>query len=376
MKRIIAMAFAAITICSCTYKTLTEWPEGCEPEVMGKRIAERFLNGDDERTFSDNIHYSVVSEWVNCIEFARLTGNKDMEEGLIAKLPHFYTDEGRSLLPIRKHVDHTIFGSVPLEVYLMTKDSTWLDKGIEYADLQWCEPDDSIANDIPFEKQLQYWKDGYSNQTRLWIDDMYMITLLQTQAFRATGDEKYIRRTAKEMVLYLDELQNEDGLFYHAPDVPFVWGRGDGWVSAGMPMILKYLPQDDPSFEPILAGYLKMMAALLKYQREDGLWNELVNDNDGQNWAESSCSAMFTYAFIEGCAHGWLGKEYAQAARKAWIALCGRVGEDGALSEICVGTAKKNNHQYYLDRPRRTGDPHGQTAMMWIANALTANFGK
>ena len=25
------------------------------------------------------------------------------------------------------------------------------------------------------------------------------------------------------------------GLFYHAPDVPFVWGRGAGWMAAGMP---------------------------------------------------------------------------------------------------------------------------------------------
>ena len=48
---------------------------------------------------------------------------------------------------------------------------------------------------------------GYSWQTRLWIDDMFMITAVQSQAYRSTKNRKYIDRTAKEMVLYLDKLQ-------------------------------------------------------------------------------------------------------------------------------------------------------------------------
>jgi rhamnogalacturonyl hydrolase YesR len=78
---------------------------------------------------------------------------------------------------------------------------------------------------------------------------------------------------------------------------------------------------------------------------------------------------MFTYAFVEGYAAGLLDKRYAQAARKAWIGLCGQL-EDYAVKEVCVGTGGKNDRQHYLDRPRKTGDHHGQCAMMWVANAL------
>ena len=78
---------------------------------------------------------------------------------------------------------------------------------------------------------------------------------------------------------------------------------------------------------------------------------------------------MFTYAFIEGYASGLLGKEYAEAARKAWIALCGQL-EDYGLKEVCVGTGGRDDRQFYLDRPRVTGNNHGQCAMMWVANAL------
>ena len=60
---------------------------------------------------------------------------------------------------------------------------------------------------------------------------MYMIPILQIEAYKATKDLKYIDRAAKEMVLYLNELQRPNGLFYHAPDVPFYWGRGNGWIA-------------------------------------------------------------------------------------------------------------------------------------------------
>lgn len=40
--------------------------------------------------------------------------------------------------------------------------------------------------------------------------------------------------------MYLDELQRTNGLFYHAPDVPYFWGRGNGWMAAGMAEVLRY----------------------------------------------------------------------------------------------------------------------------------------
>ena len=61
---------------------------------------------------------------------------------------------------------------------------------------------------------------------------------------------------------------------------------------------------------------------------------------------------------------------YGPAARKAWIALTGYLTPDGDLREVCVGTGKKDDLQYYLDRPRAIGDAHGQAPMLWSATAL------
>ena len=40
------------------------------------------------------------------------------------------------------------------------------------------------------------------------------------------------------------------------------------------------------------------------------------------------------------------------------------------LTEICEGTNKKNDHQYYLERKRIVGDLHGQGPLLWCVNAL------
>jgi len=270
------------------------------------------------------------------------------------------------------HVDYNVVGALPLAVARLTGDAAEREIGLKLADFQWSEPrkDTEIINGNPeYPEAMKLWKEGYSGETRLWIDDMYMINLLQTQAFRLTDDAKYVDRAAKEMCLYLEKLQLENGLFNHAADMPFVWGRGAGWMAAGMPLVLKCVKSGHPHHAKILAGYRKMMAKLLECQRADGLWGQLVDDPT--TWAETSGSAMFAYGMAEGVAQGWLDRgSYEPAVRKAWLALCARLDGYANLSDVCIGTNRQNDRQYYLDRGRINGDPHGQAPMLWLAGAL------
>ncbi|MFV0604581.1 MAG: glycoside hydrolase family 105 protein, partial [Niabella sp.] len=201
-------------------------------------------------------------------------------------------------------------------------------------------------------------------------DDMFMITIIQSQAYRITGDRTYIDRAAREMVMYLDTLQRSNGLFFHAPDVPFYWARGNGWMAVGMVELLMSLPKDNIYRPSILKSYQKMMKHLKKYQSKNGMWNQLIDDKDF--WPETSGSAMFTYAMICGIKNGWVNrKEYAPIVRKAWLKLVDHINDVGDVTEVCVGTNKKNDKQYYFDRPRITGDFHGQAPMIWCSTALS-----
>ena len=355
-----------------------------DPVAVSRRITEQFLttSPDSYKPFGvafsygkgKQIFYAVASLWVNALENARAFGEKDLEDRLV-KAFEPYLNEKAGLLRGVKHVDMNVVGAVPLAIARLTGDARAKEHGLRLADFQWQEPkadDDTYAPYGTFEERVSWWKQGYSDETRLWIDDMYMINLLQTQAYRLTGDRKYVDRAAKEMCLYLEKLQLENGLFYHASDVPFVWGRGAGWMAAGMPLVLACLDKDHPHYAQILAGYRKMMAALLKYQRADGLWGQLVNEPD--SWGETSGSAMFAYGLAAGVRHGWLDRAEARSAvDRAWRALCARMDAHANVAGVCVGTNKKNDHQYYLDRPRFNGDPHGQAPMLWLAGELVAD---
>jgi unsaturated rhamnogalacturonyl hydrolase len=344
------------------------WPKGASPTEIGKRVAQHFVETPhtnfNRPTPPRVITYPETCTWYGALHFAKETGNKKLAQQLAARFEPLFGSRD-TLIPKPDHVDYTVFGAVPFELYLQTKDPRYLAIGKNMADKQWGPPEGPRAQPASF----GYYNKGLSWQTRMWIDDMFMITAVQAQAYRATGDTTYINRAAREMVVYLDSLQMPNGLFYHAPDVPFFWGRGNGWMAAGMSELLRSLPKTNPHYNRILKGYQSMMASLLQYQAADGMWRQLIDDP--ASWPETSCTGMFTFAFITGVKNGWLHKAtYAPAARKAWLKLITYIDDNNDIHEVCEGTNKKNDRQYYLDRKRNTGDLHGQAPVLWCATAL------
>jgi len=336
------------------------------PAVVGRRVVENFLPRPHLPQWEDTvIHYAEACAWWGALVFADRTGDAAMQERLIARFEPLLR-ERHDLIPDPDHVDWTVFAAVPLEIFRLNGDRRCLALGEWMAQRQWSEP---YGRRIPADARANMAL-GLSWQTRLWIDDMFMITMAQAQAYRATGHRFYVDRAAREMVHYLDRLQQPNGLFFHAPDAPFFWSRGNGWMAAGMAELLRALPQDNPDRPRILAGYRAMMATLLHHQSASGLWHQLIDGSD--SFPETSGTAMFTFAFVTGVREGWLEAAiYAPAARRGWLALVAQLDADANLREVCAGTGTKNDRAHYLERPRITGDLHGQAPLLWCAAALT-----
>lgn len=355
-------------------KYFKNFPEKANPETVGIKITERFLSrphstyGNPMKMHlpAPQITYPDVCTWLGGFWFSKATNNKELFNKLEARFQPLFTTEA-NLLPKPNHVDNNVFGTLPLELYMQTREQKYSDMGMHYANTQWEAPQNASAAE-------KKWADGgYSWQTRIWLDDMFMITAIQAQAFRTTGDEKYLNRAAKEMLVYLDSIQLSNGLFYHAPSAHFSWGRGNGWMAVGMAELLRALPENNPDRPKIMSAYLKMMATLKKNQAQDGMWRQVVDDET--MWKETSCTAMFTYAMIVGVRKGWLDKkQYGSVARKAWIALTSNyINEAGDVIDVCEGTNIGNNSEHYRNRQKLTGDLHGQAPVLWCAYALTAS---
>ncbi len=341
-----------------------KWPAGTSPQEVGKRVAENFIARQLEFAQGKRqyVIYPEVCAWYGSLTVAQLTKDDDLKARAIQKFDPLLTPDGSKRISQEPHVDYRVFGVVPLEIFMQAKDQKYLTLGQSFADKQW-------------EKTTP---DGITAEARYWIDDMYMITAVEVQAYRATRDAKYIDRAAMTMAAYLDKLQQPNGLFYHAPDSPFYWGRGNGWVAAGMAELLRSLPRNHPRRPRIVAGYKQMMASLLKYQGTDGLWRQLIDHPE--SWAETSSTGMFAFAMITGVKNGWLpAKTYGPAARKAWLGLVTYIDPQANVRDVCVGTNKAGQEvgpdlnaqlKFYLERPRRVGDLHGQAPLLWSATAL------
>lgn len=343
----------------------SHWPAGTSPAEVGRRVAENFaarkfeFEANPKRT---NVIYPEVCAWYGSLTVAKLSGDRDLQRRLVRKFHPLLIPGGTNHISQKAHVDFRVFGVVPLEIFLQTRDPQFLPLGKNLADAQWQNPT----------------PDGITAEARYWVDDIYMISALQVQAFRATSNTQYLDRAALTVATYLDKLQQTNGLFFHAADSPFFWSRGNGWYAAGMAELLSELPENHPKRARIMKGYRTMMASLLKFQSEEGRWRQLIDKPE--SWLESSGTGMFAFAMVTGAKRGWLDeKTYGPAARKAWLALVKNLDADANVKDVCIGTNKGFQEvgadldaqlKFYLARGRKTGDLHGQAPILWTASAL------
>ena len=314
------------------------------PEIIGKKVAENVINK------RYGWRYQRVCAYYGSMIFSEVTDDAAIAEKVIKGYNGFLKGPKFNL---KGHVDYNVFGIWPFEIYRQTGDEKYLKKPKFLADHEFAE--------------LQ--EDGLSSFTRFWIDDMYMVGSLQAQAYKSTGDTVYLNRAAKTLKVYCDKLQKPNGLFFHRSDAPFYWGRGNGWAASAFAEVMQILPEGHMYYNDIKTAYTSMMKTLVTYQGEDGMWHQLLDDPE--SYAETSCTGMFIYSMATGLDKGWLSfDEYASVVANAWDALAGYVNEKGETENVCIGTNAKDSKEHYLTRPTKTGNFHGQAAVLWAATAM------
>ena len=158
------------------------WEKGTSPQEVGKRVAENWLKRPFEYESGKRkfVIYPEICTWYGALTVANRLKDTDLQQKLVAKYNPFLTEEGKTHINPQAHVDYSMVGSLPLEIFIQSKNKKYLEIGQAMADKQW-------SDTTP---------DGITKEARYWIDDMYMITILQTQAYRATKDKKYLDRAA------------------------------------------------------------------------------------------------------------------------------------------------------------------------------------
>src|ERR1700733_8803140 len=107
----------------------SNWPPGLSPQEVGKQVSEHFVTSPHQ--YGPTIHYSEVATWYGALTFASLTHDDALRTGLVHRFEPLMPGgaEAAERTPKRHHVDDSIFGTVPLEIGIQTKDPKYLEVG-------------------------------------------------------------------------------------------------------------------------------------------------------------------------------------------------------------------------------------------------------
>jgi rhamnogalacturonyl hydrolase YesR len=238
----------------------------------------------------------------------------------------------------RYHADDYCVGQTYIELYRKYKDKKMIKPMKAYLDQILKNP---ATGDLKFENTKEYW----STQRWSWCDALFMGPTVWAKMASVTGKKKYLEFMYKEYKATTDYLYDkEEDLYFRdsnyftrkeANGAKVFWGRGNGWVFAGLPIILKELPEKYEHKDYFVSIYKKMAAKLLSLQSDDGFWHASLLDPASYPNPEMSATAFFVYAMAWGVNNGYLDKEtYLPAVIKGWKSMVTSVWSDGKVGFI------------------------------------------
>ena len=206
------------------------------------------------------------------------------------------------------------------------------------------------------------------HENTMWADDLYMSVPFLCRYYALTGEDRYIDDAANQFIGFRQRLYlPAQRLMSHVYDlrrematgVP--WGRANGWTVFSLSELLAALPPDHDKRPELLAFFRELCAGILELQDDAGMWHQVLTHLD--SYPETSCTAMFIYAFSRGVQHDWLEdhETYANAIFKAWEALNRiSIDRDGNVYGVCRGSEFSFTPDYYkYDLSWNLNDTHG-----------------
>ncbi len=206
----------------------------------------------------------------------------------------------------------------------------------------------ATANDVQ-KKMLGGWFHKYNYVDQVWCDGMYMGPALLAQlidykkAINNVSNDDWSLLTKQFSITWEQLRDSKTGLLYHGMTAtPTItdwskdatptsyhsgafWGRANAWYMLALVDVLELMPTSNTNYST-LKGYLENLAAsIASYQNEDGTWYQVLDQKDNAlegNYEESSCSALFTAAYLKALRLNLLeSSKYETMAKKAYVAL-------------------------------------------------------
>jgi unsaturated rhamnogalacturonyl hydrolase len=286
-----------------------------------------------------------LADWTNgalyagMVEWAGIAGDDtyyNWLKGIADKLAwNYYVHEN----PLRRyHADDYCVGQLYIELYRKYNDKNMirpirlaLDKILS----------DPAKGELLFVNTKEYW----SSQRWSWCDALFMAPTVWAKMASVTHKKKYLDFMYSEYKFTTDYLYDKDEDLYFRDSNYFTkkeangqkvfWGRGNGWVFAGLPIIIREFPAKYKEREYFVTIFKEMAAKLLTLQQPDGSWHASLLDPASYPNPEMSATSFFVFGMAWGIENGLLEKEkYMPCVANGWKAMVGSVWPDGKVGYI------------------------------------------
>ena len=236
-----------------------------------------------------------------------------------------------------------------------------------------------VKDEIP--NHFGFSKDAADYPQSVWVDSLMMFSVFTARYGREQGDAALSEYASRLPETFAECLMDpEDGLFYHSyraeekrhyPYKKIFWGRGNGWVTTSLPMIMEQLGASDPHYDAIAAIFKRNLDACLRYQRADGAFATVIN-KPKRTYREFSATLLIACGVYSGIRLGILDESYRAAADKAFDLVNGSIlYENGGvfLPEISRPTVPMNRIPYlwYKFLPRGKNWNYGVASLIFAA---------
>lgn len=178
-----------------------------------------------------------------------------------------------------------------------------------------------------------------------WADALFMAPPVYASLSTFTGRPEYVDFMQKEFEECTDSLYDPEHKLYYRDcskktlrepnGAKQFWARGNGWVFAGIPLIIEKLPEGYAQRNYFIKLFKEMAVSVINTQDERGSWHASLLDPNTYPQPENSASGFFCYGLAWGINNRILEPSiYKEPATKAWQALCSYVNEEGKVGYI------------------------------------------
>jgi unsaturated rhamnogalacturonyl hydrolase len=215
------------------------------------------------------------------------------------------------------------------------------------------------------------------NDGELWDDTLMMSVLCLANMGRILKKPELTEEASYQFLLHAKYLCDPStGLWYHGFTFhgrhnfsKAFWGRGNCWITIAIPLFLE-IADLEPSVQRYLSELLKsQIEAISSYQDPSGMWHTLLDDP--LSYLESSATCGFGYGILRATELGIVPKTYVANALKALKPILDRIGIDGIVQDVSIGTPMgKTGKEFYRKIPLGPM-PYGQSlAMLFLIETL------